>query len=488
MARALVIHCHSARHNRATFTSHLTSYRRYSQHECHYLNANRERVPWYIRAAHWDLVIFHDSFAKAIRGPDGARLLNLISFLDGSQAVRIVVTADESWRSIQLVNFINRAGVAHVFTFAPENARTMIYEGIDRDRVAFHEVLSGYIDERVLRRVKRLARAHPARTIDVGSRFTEWYSTGRIGQLKTRLTKDFGARARRAGFSTDLSLDPKDIFAGDDWFKLLLDCRYVLGVETGASLLDADGSVSSRISRYVSEHPDATFEQVESACFAGLDGQLDYRALAPRHLDAVLTRTCQVLVQGGYSGVLKPDLHYLEIKRDFSNADEVLEQMRDEQARMAIVERAYRDIVESGRYSYSVFAATVFSRSLPEHLATTTCGPAGQLRILVNMVDERTWRHSDAVRRRLRETRHGARLATTKATDGVTGKANVIFARVRRDLRGTLVKLAARGARLREWLRWLPGRAKVKVRPTIARIVGEERLRGVLRALRMRRG
>jgi hypothetical protein len=65
-----------------------------------------------------------------------------------------------------------------------------------------------------------------------------------------------------------------------------------------------------------------------------------------------VTRTCQVLVEGDYSGVLKGGEHYIEIKRDLSNVEEVLDLMQDEALRERIVETAYRDIVESGLYTY----------------------------------------------------------------------------------------------------------------------------------------
>ena len=116
----------------------------------------------------------------------------------------------------------------------------------------------------------------------------------------------------------------------------------------------------------LAERPDATFEELEAECFPGRDGEFGLVALSPRHLEAVATRTCQVLIEGEYDGVLEPDRHYIPLRRDFSNLDDGA---RDDAARRRtrerIVETAYRDIVASGAWSYPRFV---------ERLEETTLG------------------------------------------------------------------------------------------------------------------
>ena len=52
-------------------------------------------------------------------------------------------------------------------------------------------------------------------------------------------------------------------------------------------------------------------------CRAGWDSYAFF-AISPRHLEAVVTKTAQVLVEGSYSGVLEPERHYIPVRRDFS--------------------------------------------------------------------------------------------------------------------------------------------------------------------------
>jgi len=100
------------------------------------------------------------------------------------------------------------------------------------------------------------------------------------------------------------------------------------------------------------ERPGASFEELEAACFPGRDGELTLHALSPRHLEACATRTAQILVEGEYNGVLERDRHYLPLRRDLSNLDELLDAVAADRDRERTAEAAYRDVVASGRWTY----------------------------------------------------------------------------------------------------------------------------------------
>ena len=132
-----------------------------------------------------------------------------------------------------------------------------------------------------------------------------------------------------------------------------------------ALFLDRDGTLLDRSRAYQKAHPDASFEEVEAVCFPGMDGNLRLFAISPRHLEACATRTAQILVEGSYNGILVAGVHYVPLRADFSNLGQALRAVRDEGLRERIAERAYRDIVESGRYTYESFVGSVivFRRS-----------------------------------------------------------------------------------------------------------------------------
>ena len=118
-------------------------------------------------------------------------------------------------------------------------------------------------------------------------------------------------------------------------------------------MLDHDGSVRACVDARRAQQPDATFAELEASCFPGRDGELALFAISPRHLEACATRTAQILVDGEYNGILKPGEHYLELRRDLSNLDDVLDIVAGERDRAErIADRAHRDVVASGRFTF----------------------------------------------------------------------------------------------------------------------------------------
>ena len=70
-------------------------------------------------------------------------------------------------------------------------------------------------------------------------------------------------------------------------------------------------------------------------------------------------RTALVLFEGRYSGVVEPDRHFVPLKKDFSNVDEVFAKLKDNAYLEALTERAYEDIIQSGRYTYAAFVRAI---------------------------------------------------------------------------------------------------------------------------------
>ena len=66
-------------------------------------------------------------------------------------------------------------------------------------------------------------------------------------------------------------------------------------------------------------------------------------------------RTALVLFEGEYSGALTPGVHYIALSQDYANIDEVFARLQDLDFLERMTERAYEDIVASGRYSYRSF-------------------------------------------------------------------------------------------------------------------------------------
>jgi hypothetical protein len=120
------------------------------------------------------------------------------------------------------------------------------------------------------------------------------------------------------------------------------------------------------VERRLKERPETSFEELEAELFPGRDGELSLFAISPRHLEACATRTAQILIEGDYNGILEPDRHYLPLRRDFSNLDELLDVVASDRGRAEeLAEAARRDIVASGEWTYERLVRDV-ERELPE--------------------------------------------------------------------------------------------------------------------------
>lgn len=367
MGSILVLYYAAGAPLRRTIADHLTSIRRYSGRPCVYVNLAVRPVPRWISRLDIGLVVFHTTLLATRWYPESfRRAARRLGALQGLDCPRIAIPQDEFLNTDLLVDFLQEFRVDHVFSCAPPEEWKTIYGPLMSGGAGLTRVLTGYLEPRAVRRIERLATTERERTIDIGYRSWKpepWL--GRHGMLKGWIAERFAEEGRRLGLRVDISMDPADTLLGDAWDRFLLRSRFTIGVEGGASILDRDGRIRACVSAYTAAQPDAPFEEIERSCFAGLDGTFDLRAISPRHLEACATRTPQILIEGSYNGILEPRTHYLPLRADFANISEALEAVISGTDATDMAERAYRDVVASGRYTYESFVATLLA-NVPE--------------------------------------------------------------------------------------------------------------------------
>jgi hypothetical protein len=358
----LIVYALQAWPVRGAISDHLGAFARHSAARCHYVNLSVRRPPRWLLSTKFDLVVFHTSFLSHLRWDPatGERLLERAAPLRDLATTKAALPQDEFLRSEVINAFINDFGVDVVLSVADASQWPLIYDTVDRDRVRFSTVLTGYLLDESVARAEAIAAQTPAQDVDVGYRaFHAPAWLGRQGQLKTAIADVVGGAARERGLAVDVSTRAEDTLYGDEWLRFQARSRYTLGVEGGASVLDRDGSVRACTEAHAAAHPEASFEELEAACFAGRDGELQLAAISPRHLEACATRTCQVLVRGHYNGILEAGRHYVALEPDLSNLEAVLDVIASGERREEIVRAAHEDVVASGRYSYAAFVAHV---------------------------------------------------------------------------------------------------------------------------------
>lgn len=296
--------------------------------------------------------------------PDFEMYRRRLRWVSRLECPKIALPQDEYDHAGVLDEWLLELGVGSVYScFGPKDWLTL-YPQLG-PRANFHETLTGFIDERAAATVGGRVVPHSRRPRDIVYRARNLpYWFGSHGQLKHRIAEAVQERAGALGLTTDISTRPEDTIYGAGWLDFLSSGRAVIGAESGSSVLDARGEIKRRISRLLAERPNLTFEEVDAQMPEGWDSYAFF-AVSPRHLEAVITKTAQVLVEGHYSGVLEPERHYIPLRRDFSNLDEALERLHDVAAVEAMTERAYNDVYLSGRNSLGLLAEQLCAEAVP---------------------------------------------------------------------------------------------------------------------------
>jgi len=251
--------------------------------------------------------------------------------------------------------FLNRHSIDAVYSCLQEGHHETVY-GCHTSVRSVRTTLPGFISDDLVAFADRNTLPEGERVIDIGyrgSRLPFWM--GRGTQEKYTIAGRFIERARGSGLVLDIDPEDSQRFRGHAWYEFLAKCRGVLGVESGASIFDLDDTARERTESLLAAEPGLTFDEVERRVLHEYEDNVPYRFVSPRVFEAAALKVTQILYRGQYSGVLRPDEHYLALEKDFSNFDDVLARFADPAERQRVAERAYEDLVASGRYSYARF-------------------------------------------------------------------------------------------------------------------------------------
>jgi hypothetical protein len=188
------------------------------------------------------------------------------------------------------------------------------------------------------------------RPIDLGYRADDspWY----LGHTERRaIAEYFVSCASKFRLSTDISLDRARRFTVPEWASFLNRCRGQLGTEAGGDFFELSDETRNAVNGYIREHPGATFEDVWERFFRRYEAATPLRILSSRHVEAAGTRTVQILFEGGYDGYFAPDIHYIPLKKDFSNTDDVIRKFADRAMSERIADGAHERVRAELTYS-----------------------------------------------------------------------------------------------------------------------------------------
>jgi len=303
----------------------------------------------------YDVIVIHNTFL-AYRWTDWYfyKWKRRFSWINEKQCQKIAVPQDEFDHSGILDEWLLELGVTDIFSrYDPEN-RDGLYP-IMRNYATFKTCLPGYIDHNFAQKIKSKLLPIRQRPVDIVYRARHLpYWFGHFGQIKHQVANEVLPIAKSNDLIVDISTDIVDTITGEGWIHFLANSKAIIGCEGGSSAIDWRGELRALINQVLASNPQVDFETLSAELPDGWD-RFKFATLTPRHFESITTKTCQILVEGHYSGILKPNIHYLSIKSDFSNLNEVLELIKKPELLEEIAERAYQEIYLEGHYTYNDF-------------------------------------------------------------------------------------------------------------------------------------
>lgn len=286
-------------------------------------------LPSYVKKLNFHGIVIGTTFLNARHHPIEYNLrIKNYDFIRYSDAYKIALPQDDYYSSSILDKWMTHWRVDKIYTVCSENW-DILYPEYIRSGGTITLGYTGYITPTLRKRAKT-PKPHKERPIDICYRASGHPTTiNKLCMLKAEIGTKFKNEFKDYSFITDISVNEKDIIPGSKWLDFIESSKFILGTNSGSSLLDPYGKFRSLSNSYLSKNPNASYEQIESACFPDQDGKYVFTAISPRVFEAGLLKTGQILIPGEYSGLIKPWEHYIPLMEDFSNKDEVGHAVKD---------------------------------------------------------------------------------------------------------------------------------------------------------------
>lgn len=343
--------------------NYLEMFRRYSHHSITTTSAGKGTVckPGELDA--YDAVVvfftlrvcfpghFSPSYADALTAYGGHKLLFVQDDYEDTENTR---------RSIE------RLGIKTVFTVMPKEVTKQVYPPKRFPKVTFFNLMTGYISDDMLDyETKPIAQ----RELLIAYRGRELpYWTGELCREKLVIGQEMRHICEQKGLAVDIEwADDKRIYT-NDWLRWLSSAKATLATESGTNVFDYTGRLKRREAKLRAKNPQYTYEAFAKKYLKNRDGVIKTNQVSPKMFEAICLKTVLVMFEGAYSGILQPGVHYIPLKKDFSNVEEVLQKLGDDTYLQRLANGAYADLLAKPwlRYEWMIgfFDACVYAGAL----------------------------------------------------------------------------------------------------------------------------
>lgn len=332
-----------------TIREYLESYDLFSRHKMFFTNATGDAVCGNL--TFYDVIVVHYSIRVSLPNHLSPSYAEEIQGFGG---LKVLYIQDDYENTEQARNWIETLGINIVFTVVPEQYIDIVYPRIRFPYVKFINILTGYISSRyqLTQEIKPIADRGTMIAYR-GRPLAYWY--GDLGQEKIVIGQKMKQICEMRNIPVDIEWTDEKRIYGDAWYQFLSSCKATLASESGSNVFDDFGIIKDNIQNALKNNPSLTYQEIHEKFLQEHEGKVIMNQISPKVFEAIQLKTALVMFEGTYSNILLPHVHYIPLKKDFSNVDEVLEKLHDDVYLQNMVETVYNEIVLSGKFSYERF-------------------------------------------------------------------------------------------------------------------------------------
>ena len=368
--------------NIKTVSDHVNSFQKYSKHNINLIDYNDFDSIYKLKS---DAIILHYSIIHSLAVGlskfidiiklkqqnskydfrsnaelKSSHFFHLTNFLLTYNGIKMAFIQDEYYDTNLIKMFLEIININTVFTCVPKEHISRIYDNLNNTGFVYN--LTGYVPEHNFHRIPIKDRH-----CDVFYRGRElhyWY--GDLGQDKMNIGKYMKKYCNQHNLISNIDWNGNNCIYGDEWFKVLSNSKVTLATESGTTIFDLDNSILVETNTVLKnfpvenvsfpKNPIYTYNEFITKINLKKNEVKNMGQISPKMFEAIMLGTVLVMYEGDYyPGILIPDVHYIVLKKDYSNINDVITKIKDNNFLQKMSDRAYNDIIKSDLYSYKKF-------------------------------------------------------------------------------------------------------------------------------------
>jgi hypothetical protein len=333
-----------------TIKEYVSSFKLFSKNNLIYYDF--DNINDILKISNGILLISHEIIHNLCHLLNNNKYNNLLNFLKNYKELKICFIQDDYY-DINYINFIlNYTNINIVFTCIKGSDIFKIYKSTN---IIYKNIFTGYTSyNNYFKKIndKTINMFYRGKTLN--------YIYGELGQDKLNIGIKMKKICEQYNISNDIEWDDDKRIYTEKWLEYLSNAKVTLGTLTGSNVLNYDYNKRDEIIKWLGNiilpvDDNSEFSYNNAKIKFDIKEQLNVEQISPKIFEAISVGTVLLMYEGNYGYILKPDIHYISLKKDYSNIEDVIKKIKDDEYLQNMADRAYNDIILSNKYSYEKF-------------------------------------------------------------------------------------------------------------------------------------